>query len=122
MLKKLLLAAVIGASFASIPVASYAQSYTIRVAPPEPRQEALPQARRGYAWVPGHWEWRARKHVWVSGYWVRERRGFTYQPHRWVERDGRWRMEQGRWARSPRDRDGDGIPNRVDRAPNNPNR
>jgi hypothetical protein len=29
-------------------------------------------------------------------------------------------MEQGRWHRG--DRDGDGVPNRMDRAPNDPTR
>jgi hypothetical protein len=42
----------------------------------------------------------------------------------WVERDGRWAYQAGRWERGNRnrDRDGDGVPNRMDRAPNNPNR
>jgi hypothetical protein len=41
----------------------------------------------------------------------------------WVERDGHWVMERGRWDRGGRhDRDGDGVPNRMDEHPNNPNR
>jgi hypothetical protein len=31
-------------------------------------------------------------------------------------------MERGGWARGGRDRDGDGVPNRMDSHPNNPNR
>lgn len=38
----------------------------------------------------------------------------------WVEREGRWNMNRGGWQRG--DPDGDGVPNRQDRAPNNPNR
>ena len=36
------------------------------------------------------------------------------------DRDGRWNMNRGGWRRG--DRDGDGVPNRLDNAPNNPNR
>jgi hypothetical protein len=38
----------------------------------------------------------------------------------WYERDGRWHMTKASWKM--KDRDGDGVPNRQDRAPNNPNR
>jgi hypothetical protein len=34
-----------------------------------------------------------------------------------MERDGRWVLERRRW-----DRDGDGVPNRLDARPDNPNR
>jgi hypothetical protein len=132
MMRKLLLAALIGASFASVPLASVAQ-VTVRIAPPPPREEAAPAPRRGMVWAPGHWEWRNRRHVWVGGHWIRERRGYAYNSPRWVERNGRWVMEQGRWTRgdrdgdgirnrNDRDRDGDGVRNRNDAAPNNPNR
>ena len=36
---------------------------------------------------------------------------------KWRERGGRWEYDRGRW-----DRDGDGVPNRYDRRPNNPYR
>jgi hypothetical protein len=125
MFKKILIASLIASSFASVPLASYAQHRTIivREAPPPPRQEVVPAARRGHVWAPGHWEWRGNRHVWVSGHWIRERRGHHWVADRWVERDGRWAMERGRWARGPNgDRDRDGVPNRLDPAPNNPNR
>ena len=122
MLRKILVASLIAASFASVPLASFARPLFVTVAPPEPRVEVVPGPRRGHAWAPGHWEWRHRHHVWVRGHWLRARRGYAYEPHRWVERDGRWGMEQGRWVPRPGDRDGDGVPNRFDRAPNNPNR
>jgi hypothetical protein len=126
MFKKILLASLIAASFASVPLASFAQHRTIiiREAPPPPREEAIPRPRRGHEWAPGHWAWRNGQHVWVSGHWVRERRGSHWVPDRWVERDGRWVLMAGHWERGGRnrDRDADGVPNRMDRAPNNPNR
>jgi hypothetical protein len=120
MLKKILLASLIGASFASVPLASVARTVIVREAPPEPRQEAVPAPRRGYVWAPGHWEWRGNRHVWVNGHFLRARRGQHWEAERWVQRDGRWEMRPGRWARG--DRDGDGVPNSQDRKPNNPNR
>jgi hypothetical protein len=97
----------------------------IQIAPPLPYVEVVPSYRHGYVWVPGYWDWRADRydhryggrHVWVGGTWVRERRGHVYVPHQWVQRDGYWVQSHGRW-----DRDGDGVPNRYDRHPNNPYR
>jgi hypothetical protein len=138
MLKPTLIAAALAASLASFaPVAANAQSYTVRVAPPEPRTEVVPAPRRGYVWVPGYWNWNAQRHrhQWVAGTWVRERQGYYYNEPRWVERDGRWVLNRGAWARGQRDRDrdgvpnrmdrdrdGDGVPNRLDSNPNNPRR
>ncbi len=93
----------------------------IRVAPPVQYVEAVPSYRSGYVWVPGYWDWRADRHggrhVWVEGSWLRERHGYAYRPHRWVDNGGHWVQERGHW-----DRDGDGVPNRYDRYPNNPYR
>ena len=89
----------------------------VKIAPPAPRLERAPVHRVGYVWVPGYWNWRGHRHVWVGGTWVKARHGHHYQPHRWVERNGGWYLDRGRW-----DRDGDGIPDRVDRHPNNPYR
>jgi hypothetical protein len=120
MLRKILLASMIAASFASVPIASSARTIIVREAPPPPRTEAIPAPRRGMEWAPGHWEWRGNRYTWVRGHWMKVRRGQHWQPERWVERDGRWAMEPGRWARG--DRDGDGVPNRFDNRPNDPNR
>ena len=120
MFKKILIATVIATSFASVPLASMARTIVIREAPPPPRDEPVPQVRRGYVWAPGHWEWRHNKHVWVAGHQVRARRGQHWQADQWVERNGRWEYRPGRWARG--DRDGDGVPNRQDSQPNNPNK
>ncbi|MBU0746279.1 MAG: YXWGXW repeat-containing protein [Gammaproteobacteria bacterium] len=86
-------------------------------APPPPRHEATPRHRRGMVWVPGHWEWRGHRHVWMQGHWVKARHGYHYRQPRWVEHGGRWNMQPGGW-----DRDGDGVPNRHDRRPNDPYR
>ena len=76
--------------------------------------------RRGYVWVPGYWNWRGQRHVWTKGTWMRARNGYVYRAPTWQERDGRWFQERGRWPRN--DRDGDGVPNRQDRRPDDPRR
>ena len=86
-------------------------------APPPPRYEAAPRPRRGQVWVPGHWEWRGHRHVWHAGYWTKARPGYHYREPRWEQHGNRWEMRPGGW-----DRDGDGVPNRYDRRPNNPYR
>ena len=92
----------------------------VRVAPPPPREEVVPPARPGHVWRSGYWDYRGHKHHWVRGTWVPERRGYHYVQPTWVENNGRWTMRRGTWARG--DRDGDGVPNGIDRRPNNPNR
>lgn len=85
--------------------------------PPPPRAERMPPPRRGFVWAPGHWEARRGQYVWAPGHWVKARPGYAYRAPEWRERGGRWEYNRGRW-----DRDGDGVPNRHDRRPNNPNR
>jgi hypothetical protein len=122
MLKKILLTAVIATAFSAVPIAATARPVIITIAPPAPVQEAVPALRRGQQWVPGNHVWRQGRYQWVSGHWVKARAGYSYTSSRWVERNGRWSMEQGRWAPRRGDRDGDGVPNRMDSSPNNPNR
>ena len=110
MIPKFAIAAVVVAAAWSTGAAAAPISVDIRVAPPAPRYEVVPGARDGHMWVPGHWDWRGRRHHWVSGTWVRERPGYVYTQPTWVNHDGRWHLYRGDWAR--RDRDGDGIPNR----------
>ena len=87
-------------------------------APPPPRREAKPRARRGQVWVAGHWQWQGRRHVWAPGHWVQARPGHRYRQPQWVQqRNGQWKMRGGGW-----DRDRDGVPNRHDRRPDNPYR
>ncbi len=121
MLSKLKSLAVLAAVSATISVSAVAAPYVdVRVAPPPPRNEVVPAARAGYAWVPGFWDWRGRRHVWVNGHWERARRGYVYRAPVWEQNGDRWRLNRGAWARG--DRDGDGVPNAVDRHPDNPRR
>jgi len=114
MVKQILFAAMVAASFATIPASvSFARDIVVQIAPPEARYERIPAARRGYVWAPGHWNWNGRRHVWTSGHWVQERRGYRYYAPAWAERDGRWYQDRGGWRRGDRDRDG--VPNRYDR-------
>ena len=98
----------------------------VQHAPPPARYEAVPRPRRNMVWVPGNWEWRGHRHVWNQGHWIKARPGYHYREPRWVEHGGRWELRAGRWDRDGvahrRDRDGDGVPNRHDRRPDNPYR
>jgi hypothetical protein len=127
MFTKKLLASVLFATTAigtvAMPLPSVAAvDVYVNRAPPPPRSERVPAARRGYVWAPGYWNWRGNRHVWVAGSWARERPGYAYRPHQWVERDGRWNLQRGGWDRGNRDSDRDGVPDRRDSRPNNPNR
>jgi hypothetical protein len=122
MIRKIVLAAMLATSLgtmATIATPAVA-AVVVRVAPPPPREEVAPGPRHGYVWVAGYWDYRNNRHHWVKGTWVKERRGYHYNQSNWVERDGRWHLERGKWSRA--DRDGDGVPNSRDRAPDNPNR
>jgi hypothetical protein len=81
------------------------------------RYEVVPAPRVGWVWVPGYWDWRNNRHHWVAGHRVRHRPGYYYQPVRWVYRGDRYYYTRPGWRH---DRDGDGVPNRFDRAPDNP--
>jgi hypothetical protein len=124
MIKKILLATLVASSFAAVPLVASAQqrAIVINVAPPAPRHEAVPAPRRGYEWAPGYYQMRGQHHVWTRGHWVKARNGYHYNSPRWVETNGNWHMEQGRYVRGGRDNDGDGVRNRDDAKPNNPNR
>lgn len=124
MLKKTLLAASIAMTLAAgftLPAsAQVSGAINIRIAPPPLRDEVVPPPRRGYVWAPGYWNWEGRRHVWHGGSWIRARPGYVYSAPTWVEHDGRWQMRRGAWARG--DRDHDGVPNAMDRRPNDPTR
>ncbi|GAB3665887.1 YXWGXW repeat-containing protein [Ramlibacter alkalitolerans] len=142
MQRKSLLAAAFAAALMGFGAAAQAQ-YTavVSVAPPAPRHEVVPAPRSGWVWAPGHYEWRGNEYAWVEGSWLRERVGYEYREPRWVQRgDGSWVFVGNNWERRQaareerreerraermargRDWDGDGIPDRRDRFPRNPNR
>ena len=104
----------------SLPMAANAAVIYFNAAPPELRVERVPAARRGYVWAPGYWDTRNNRHHWRVGHWERERKGYHFVQPTWTQRDNRWELERGRWNRG--DRDGDGVPNILDRAPDNPRR
>jgi hypothetical protein len=119
--KKVLVSALFAAGAigaVATPLSSQAQiEIYLNTAPPAVRYEAVPAPRSGYVWSGGHWQYNDNQYVWRNGDWHAERPGYTYSQPRWVERDGRYRYQASRW-----DRDGDGVPNRSDRAPDNPRR
>ena len=119
MIRRILFAAIVATSAAGITAPAAASDIYIQVAPPPLRVQAVPAPRHGYVWVPGYWNSRNHKYVWTSGTWLRERPGYGYHPSTWTEHEGRWSMQRGSWTR---DRDGDGVPDRVDGHPDNPHR
>jgi hypothetical protein len=117
-MKKLILGSLVAATLAASALPAAARTEIIvNAAPPPLRYEVVPAHRAGWIWIPGYWDWRHHRHVWVAGHWSRHRPGYVYAPARWIERDARWYYRGPRW-----DRDGDGVPNRYDRAPDNPYR
>ncbi|VXB33338.1 YXWGXW repeat-containing protein [Massilia sp. 9I] len=125
-------AAVLISTAAFAPVQAQAQGRTevivVRQAPPPMRNEAIPAARRGYEWVPGYWSYNGRRYVWERGHYEKVRAGYVYNRPEWRQDRNGWYFERGGWVRdrdhrmARRDRDGDGVPNRYDERPNNPNR
>jgi len=123
MMKKLVVAGMVAAALGSASFAASARSSVelfVNVPPPAPLVEVVPAPRAGFVWVPGFWEWRHHHHYWVRGHYVRYRPGFVYEPARWVDRGGGWYYTAPGWR--AHDRDGDGVPNRYDRYPDNPYR
>ena len=122
-IKKLVLGSLVAAALGAMALPAAARSnvdFYVNIGPPPAYYEAVPVARPGWAWVPGYWEWRHHRHVWMPGHWVRARPGYAYYAPRWYESDGRWYLQRGGWRY--RDADGDGVPNRWDRAPYDPYR
>ena len=89
--------------------------FFVNIAPPPVYREMGPAPRAGYVWAPGYWDWRYGRYHWVGGSWSPYRHGYYYAPVRWRYRDDGY-YRGGGW----RDADGDGVPNRYDRAPYNP--
>ena len=122
-MRKLLLGSLVAATLgaAALPAAARTNvDLVVNFGPPPLRYEIVPAPRVGFVWVPGYWDWRYGRYYWVAGHYVRHRPGYYYRPARWVEYDGRWHYARPYW--SPGDRDGDGVPDRYDRFPDNPYR
>jgi hypothetical protein len=122
-LRKSLVVAMCMASLAGIaaPMTASAEvAVYFNSAPPAVRYEAVPAARHGYVWAPGYWNAKNNRHVWQAGHWERERKGYYYNQSTWVQHDNRWQLQRGSWSQG--DRDHDGVPNNVDRAPNDATR
>ena len=60
MLRKLVIAAMLTGTLGAVTVPASAV-IIVRQAPPPPRAETVPEARRGHLWVPGHWDWRGKR-------------------------------------------------------------
>jgi hypothetical protein len=104
----------------SVPLTASATTVYLNIAPPEARYEAVPAPRAGYVWSSGYWDAKNDKHVWRKGHWEQERHGYHYAQSTWTQHENGWKLERSHWNKA--DRDGDGVPNNVDRAPDNPNR
>jgi len=81
--------------------------------------------RHGYYWHPSRWEERDGRYHFVKGSWDRERYASRDRNHNGVPDrvEGRHdRDHDGVPDRVDRDKDGDGVANRYDSAPNNPYR
>jgi hypothetical protein len=128
-MRKTILALLLASSATALSLPAAAEIY-VNIAPPAPRYEVVPAPRSGYVWVPGYWDWRGNHNVWAKGHRERERHGMYWHPNRWTESNGHYILERGRWDkerfvenhRGYGDRDHDGVPNRYDRAPDNPYR
>lgn len=73
--------------------------------PPPPRVVQY-EARPGFIWIEGRWNWSGGRWVWMDGRYERERAGYVYAPGRWERRGRRHVWVEGRWNAGQRDRRG----------------
>lgn len=126
-------------TYGNTQVYSYpAPAVVVQSPPPAPIYESVPSPREGYVWAPGHYTWENGRYMWRGGEWVASRPGYAWQAAHWEQRsDGSWYLVGGTWVRTDnyagydegrrgtwgsRDSDGDGVINRDDRYPRDPNR
>lgn len=121
--RKSMIAVLCAASLGAIAIPTTASAEVgifFNIAPPPNRHEVIPAPRSGYVWSSGYWNAKGKSHVWQAGHWERDRKGYHMTQPAWTQRDNRWQLQRGRWNKG--DRDGDGVPDVRDRAPDNPSR
>jgi hypothetical protein len=71
-----------------------------RVAPPAPREEAF-EARPGWVYLKGRWDWRNGEWQWQPGRWEKHHKGKHWREGRWELRDGAYVLVEGDWEDIP---------------------
>lgn len=71
----------------------------VQLEPPPPPVERPGRPRRGFIWVPGHWDWAPRvgAYSWVPGHWERAMPGRMYVSGHWDRRPRGWVWVPGHW-------------------------
>ena len=96
------LRSLIFAVFLALPLASFAQEFSVGWAPPPlpvVEQPACPAP--GYLWIPGYWGWNNDyyDYYWVPGVWVAPPRvGLLWTPPWWGWNNGVYAFNQGYWG------------------------
>ena len=96
------LRSLIFAVFLALPLASFAQEFSVGWAPPPlpvVEQPACPAP--GYLWTPGYWGWNSDyyDYYWVPGVWVAPPRiGLLWTPPWWGWNNGVYAFNQGYWG------------------------
>ena len=97
-IKTAMFCAALGLGAGLLPSVGSARVYVdVDVAPPAPRVEVIPEARVGYVWAPGYWDWEGHRHVWVNGHYIRERHGHHWVADSWERHGEHWRRVEGHW-------------------------
>jgi len=88
----------LGIGAATAPILGSARVFVdVDLAPPAPQVEVVPEARAGYVWAPGYWNWSGHEHVWVAGRYIKERSGHHWVAERWEQRGSKWHFNEGHW-------------------------
>ncbi|MFT3694243.1 MAG: hypothetical protein QM831_13945 [Kofleriaceae bacterium] len=66
------------------------------MAPPALREERW-EARRGFVFIRGRWDWVGGQYSWVPGHYEKERVGHVWHEPRWEARDGVYVRVEGNW-------------------------
>lgn len=76
-----------------------AEVVVVKEAPPAPREETRPASPGAdYAWIPGHWEYKAGQYTWVAGRWERPAGAdMVWVPGQWVRQGEGYAYVAGHW-------------------------